>query len=276
MRRVIVGLAVLGIVAAACSEGGGSGATPSGSGAGGCDPLPLKNEGKIIVGAEYPYYPPFLDGPEGNPTGYEADLTHAIVEKLGMTKDEVEWMSVPFTGLFAPGETQFDFDINEITITDERSQVVDFSDPYFDANQGLLVREDTPVASATTLADLKDFQFAAQANTTGLAYIQDTIQPTSEVQIFDDLSAAGAALAGEQVDAVVIDVPIAIGMTDQFAGTTVAGQFITNEQYGILFEKGSSLRTCVNDALQQLKDDGTAQSLQEQYFPGSTDLPVIQ
>jgi polar amino acid transport system substrate-binding protein len=126
------------------------------------------------------------------------------------------------------------------------------------------------------VADLKSYQFAAQANTTGLGYIQDTIQPTKQTQIFDDLSAAGEALAAGQVDAVVIDVPIAIGMTDQFAGTSVAGQFITNEQYGILFEKGSALRPCVNSALQELMDDGTAKSLQEKYFPGSTDLPVIK
>jgi len=276
MRRLIVCLAVLGVVAGACSSSNDSGSTPSAAGSGGCDPLPLKNDGKLIVGAEYPYYPPFLDGKEGSPTGYEADLTNAIAQKMGLTTDQIEWMSVPFTGLFAPGKTQFDFDINEITITDERSQVVDFSDPYFDANQGLLVREGTPIASAKTLADLKGYQFAAQANTTGLSYIQDTIQPTKQPQIFDDLSAAGEALASGQVDAVIIDVPIAIGMTDQFTGTTVAGQFITNEQYGILFEKGSALRTCVNAALQQLKDDGTAKSLQEKYFPGSTELPVIK
>jgi polar amino acid transport system substrate-binding protein len=140
----------------------------------------------------------------------------------------------------------------------------------------LLVREGTPVASATSVADLKGYQFAAQANTTGQSYIEDTIQPTKQPQIFDDLSAAGAAMAAGQVDAVIIDVPIAIGMTDQFPGTTVAGQFITNEQYGILFEKGSALRTCVNAALQELKDDGTAKSLQEKYFPGSTELPVIK
>ena len=102
---------------------------------------------------------------------------------------------------------------------------------------------------------------------------------TTAVRILSTLlSADGGELrvAGHDVKADADAVRDAIGMTGQFPGTTVAGQFITNEQYGILFEKGSALRTCVNAALQELKDDGTAKSLQEKYFPGSTELPVIK
>ena len=284
-RRWFGALALFALVLSACSEpadtgddgnGGTTAPTATDGGGGACENVTTKEEGRLIVGAEYPYYAPFLEGEEGDPTGFEADIVYYIADHMGFSEDDVEWLSVPFTGLFAPGEKPFDFDINEITITEERDQVVDFSDPYFDANQGLLVREGEPIAEATTLDELKQYTFAAQANTTGLAYIEDTIQPDEDPQIFDDLSAAGEALAVGQVDAVIIDVPIAIGMTGQFEGTTVSGQFLTNEQYGILFEEGSPLIGCVNEAIAAMKDDGTLEDLQEEYFPGSTDLPVIE
>ena len=271
MKRATLGVAlilVLGLSLAGC-------ASKKPTAVAGCSPLPLKQAGTLQVGAEFPYYPPFLDGNEGSPTGFEADIANDIAAKMGVTT--VKWVTTPFAGLFAPGSTPFDFDINEITITADRDKVVDFSDPYFDANQGLLVIKGTPIESAQTLADLQQYQFGAQTDTTGLAYIQDTIKPTKEPQIFDDLSAAFEALGVGQLDAVVIDVPIAIGAVQnaQIPNSTVAAQFITNEQYGILFEEGNALRPCVNDAIAKLKADGTFKALDEKYFPGSTDLRTI-
>jgi polar amino acid transport system substrate-binding protein len=128
---------------------------------------------------------------------------------------------------------------------------------------------------AHTVADLQPYHFGAQAGTTGLDYIKDTIKP-AKISEYNDTVTAGQALSLGQIDAVVIDVPIAIPMTDQFKNTEVIGQFITNEGYSMAFEKGSPLVQCVNQALAAMKTDGSMTALTDQYFPGTTaDIPVF-
>ena len=90
------------------------------------------------------------------------------------------WVVVPFNNSFKPGPKDFDFDINQISVTDERDQAVDFSDSYYDVNQALVVLNGTPIADATSVADLKPYQLGAQIGTTSLGYINDTIQPDKD------------------------------------------------------------------------------------------------
>lgn len=241
-----------------------------------CPNPPTNAAGELLVGAEFPA-PPFEIPPLSNPTGFEVDVINEIAKRLEIPT--VKWENFPFTravtvGLVPP----FDLDINEITITPERAQVVDFSDPYFDANQGLMVRNDTPIASATTLAELKQYQLGSQASTTGLAYIKDTIEPDKTPLEFDTITtAANALVLAKSMDGFVMDVPIVIGLTkeSQYAGTSVIGQFITNEKYGILFKKGNPLVSCVNQVLAQMQSDGSLDAMKEQWFPGITEVPTI-
>jgi polar amino acid transport system substrate-binding protein len=241
-----------------------------------CATPPLSTPGTLLVGAEFPA-PPFEIPPLSNPTGFEVDLINEIAKRLNIAT--VKWENFPFTravtvGLVPP----FDLDINEITITDERATVVDFSDPYFDANQGLMVRDGTPIASATTLADLTPYQLGSQVSTTGLAYIKDTIKPDKTPREFDTITtAANALVLAKSIDGFVMDVPIVVGLTTeaQYSGTSVIGQFITNEKYGILFKKGNPLVSCVNQALGTIKGDGTLTTLEEKWFPGITEVPTI-
>jgi polar amino acid transport system substrate-binding protein len=271
MKKNSLGLIVvlvLGLSLSACSS-------KKKTTAAGCDPLPVKQSGVFTVAAEFPYYEPFLIGDQGNPSGYEGDMINAIAAKLKLSK--VTWVNIAFDQLYAPGTKQFDVGISEITITDERKGAVDFSEPYFDANQGILVKADSKYATATQTSDLLDAKFGAEAGTTGLDYVNNQVKPSQSVSQFDTTDVTSEALKTGTIDVQVIDVPIAAGIV---AGSDVplkiVGQFVTNEQYGLALEKGSPLKACVDATITALKADGTLKTLQDKYFPGTTDIPIFQ
>ncbi len=264
---------------AACGDDdddGGSGGGGSGSGSGGSQAadLDLHTEGQLTVGAEFPVQG-FLELPIDDPKGFEVDFADALAKELGVPK--VQWVSTPFSGLFSPAPKDFDMAINEITITEERSQVVDFSVPYFDANQGFLVTKGGPAEGVQSIDEMKDLLFGFQAATTGGDYINDTIQPNEQPREFSTLGAAVQALANGQIDAFLMDVAIGSEIVKE-RGDEVAmpGQFVTNEQYGVLFEKENPLRTEVNKAIEAIKADGTLKRLQAKWFPGTEDLPALE
>jgi polar amino acid transport system substrate-binding protein len=234
----------------------------------------LKEPGVLTVGAEPPA-PPFIIPPfPDNPTGFEVDIAEEIGRRLEL---ETKWIEFVWTNLFSPAPKPFDFDINETTITDERDKVVDFSIPYFEANQSLLVHKGTDAESAATLDDVKGLLLGAQEATTGLGYIGDTIKPSQKARIFPTTAAANQALLNETIDAFIIDLPIAAGLVGENPDDlVVVGQFITNENWGIVFEEGSELRQHVDRVLQEMMDDGTLKEFQDKWLPGTTDVPVIE
>jgi polar amino acid transport system substrate-binding protein len=275
MRKHLAAFAVVGVVLTACGT-----TTPSTSskspkaGTDPCKPAPVNTAGTLTVGTSYPYYKPFKSGPKDNPSGFEADLAHELATRMNL--NTVAWSVAPFESLYAPGPKEWDLAMDEISYTNERAQVVDFSGPYYTIQQGLLVRKGTPITSAHTIADLQKYHFGAQTGTTGLDYIKSTIDP-AKVSQYDDTVTAGQALSLGQIDAVVIDVPIAIPMTDQFKNTEVIGQFLTNESYNMTLVKGNPVLQCVNEALNSMKTDGALKTLTDKYFPGTTaDIPVFE
>ncbi len=143
--------------------------------------------------------------------------------------------------------------------------MVDFSDPYFEANQAILVHKGTDAENATTMADIQGLLLGAQDTTTGLSYIKDTIKPSQDPRVFSTTVAANQALLNKTIDAFIIDLPIAAGLVGENPDDLVViGQFITNENWGIVFEDGSELVPYVNEALAAMKEDGTLVELQEQ------------
>jgi polar amino acid transport system substrate-binding protein len=262
---------------AACGDDddddGGSGGGGGGGGSQQAD-LDLHTEGQLTVGAEFPVKG-FLELPIDDPKGFEVDFADALAKELGVPK--VQWVSTPFNGLFSPAPKDFDMAINEITITEERSQVVDFSVPYFDANQGFLITKGGPAEGVTSIAEMKDLLFGFQTATTGGTYIQEEIQPGEQPRQFTTLGAAVQALANGQIDAFLMDVAIGAEIVKERGDEVdMTGQFITNEQYGVLFEKGNPLREQVNQAIEKIKADGTLEELQAKWFPGSEDLPAFE
>jgi polar amino acid transport system substrate-binding protein len=275
MRKFLIGLAS-SLILAACAPVDEPPAAQS-PGADECAPanLSLREPGTLTAGTSFPYYEPFKSGPRRNPDGFEPDIVSELAERMGLS--DVAWAIAPFEALYAPGTKPYDFAIDQISITEDRAQVVDFSDPYYRIQQGLLIRGGTPIENASTMDELKQYQFGAQAGTTGLSYIEDVIQPDDQPNQYNDTKDAAQALANGQIDAVVIDVPIAIPLTEDYEGTVVAAQFITDEGYGMTFVKGSPLVQCVNEALQAMTDDGTLQQLQDEWLPElAVDIKVIE
>jgi polar amino acid transport system substrate-binding protein len=281
MRKVFVlVLALLALTAASC--GGEDEATPTqtaGAGTettgGGPDVTGLTKEpGILTVGAEPPA-PPFIIPPyPDNPTGFEVDIAKEIGTRLGL---ETEFMEFVWTNLFSPAPKPFDFDINETTITAERDEVVDFSIPYFEANQAVLVHQGTDAENVASTADVAGLLLGAQEATTGLSYIRKTIKPSQTERVFPTTAAANQALLNETIDAFIIDLPIAAGLVGENPDElVVVGQFITNEEWGIVFEEGSPMVEPVNQVLQEMIDDGTLAELQDKWLPGTTDVPELQ
>jgi polar amino acid transport system substrate-binding protein len=264
------------VALAACGDDdddGGNGGN-GGGGGGQAAELDLHTDGQLTIGAEFPVKG-FVELPIDDPKGFEVDLGDAIAKELGVPK--VQWKNTPFTGLFSPAPKDFDMAINEITITEDRSRVVDFSVPYFDANQGFVIKKGGPAEGVQSIAEMKDLQFGVQATTTGAAYVKDEIQPDSQPREFSTLPALTQALVNGQVDAMLMDVAISAEIVkERREDVEMTGEFITDERYGILFEKGNALRQPVNEALRKLEANGTLERLQAKWFPGTEDLPELQ
>jgi polar amino acid transport system substrate-binding protein len=269
----LLAIAVVSLAFAAC----GDDEEPASSGGSGSDSgsqLNLKTDGQLTVGAEFPV-PGFLELPIEDPKGFEADLAKALAAELGVAK--VKWVSTPFSGLFSPAPKPFDMAINEVTITPERAKVVDFSDPYFNANQGYLVTKGGPGESADSIAAMKDLQFGFQATTTGGTYIKDKIQPSKQPREYSTLGAATKALANGQIDAFLMDVAIGSSIIKKLPDDiAMPGQFETGEKYGIVFQKGNALRADVNKAIATLTSNGKIEELQAKWFPGTESLKVFE
>ena len=254
--------------------------------------LELIEDGRLTIGTDNPAFPPWFEGgtPEGSEweindpstgEGFESAVAYAVAEELGFAEDEVDWVVVPFNNSFRPGQKDFDFDINQISVTEERDRAVDFSDSYYEVNQSLVALEGTPITEATSLADLAEYRLGAQVGTTSLDYIQENIQPEQEPRVYDTSNDVVAALNGSQIDGIVVDLPTAFFLvgSGEVENGTVVGQFPSTggqEHFGMLFEEGNPLRDCVNEALDTLRDDGTLEEIQQEWLSENTSAPVLE
>lgn len=238
--------------------------------------------GALTVGTDSPAYPPwFTDNDPTNGEGFESAVAYAVADRLGFSADQVTWVKVKFNSSYKPGAKKFDFDINQISITPARAEVVDFSDGYYADSQAVIALEDSPAADATTVADLQSLKLGAQTGTTSLSAIRDVIQPDAEERVFPETTAAKQALLNGQVDAIVADLPTAFYIVAaEIPEASIIGQFQADtgaqEEFGMLFEKGSSLVPCVNQALQSMKDDGSLGQIEQEWLSDTVDVPVLQ
>jgi polar amino acid transport system substrate-binding protein len=242
--------------------------------------LVLVSEGVLTIGTDDPAFPPWFDFDPTSGNGFESAVAYAVAEELGFTRDEVVWTTVPFNASYAPGPKDFDFDINQISITPERAEAVTFSDGYYTVNQAIIGFEGSPAAGANSVADLKGVQLGAQVGTTSLAFITDVIQPDVEPLVFDTNNDAKSAFEAGTLDALVLDLPTAFYVVAvEIEGAEVIGQFPTvgdePEQFGLLFELGNPLADCVNQALGRLRDSGRLADIEREQLSEATGAPVI-
>lgn len=274
-------LALAGCAPADNADSGSAGSSTAPASAAECTPdkLQTTTPGTLTVATDDPAYEPwFVDNTPENGQGYESAVAYAIGEKLGYTKDKITWKRVPFTAVTQPGDHQFDFDVNQVSITDERKNAVDFSSGYYDVKQAVVTREGSTIASAKSVADLKDAKLGAQVGSTSLATITDQISSTAQPSVFDTNDAAVQALKNGQIDGVVVDLPTAFYMTGaQLDDGVILGQIDPSgapEQFGAVLPKGSPITACVSSAVDELRNDGTLTKLEEQWLTGQG-VPVL-
>jgi ABC-type amino acid transport substrate-binding protein len=234
----------------------------------------LVTDGTLTVGTELPA-PPFWIGEDYDSItgGFEVDLAKEMAKRLNLAS--TKFVEMPFTGLVAGQQCPCDIDFSQVTITDDRAKVVKFTEPYFDANQGILAKKGTKVSS---LADAKGLRWGAQLNTTGASYIADTIKPNTEAKLFNTTVDAFTALSAGQIDAVLLDTPIVLGAVKQkqVPNGEVVGQFQTGEQYGAVVNRDSKNLDAFNQVIRQLKSEGFIDQLFKKYFADPVTVPVIK
>jgi len=238
--------------------------------------------GKLTIGTDLPAYPPYFvtddaskeNGDPASGKGFESAVAYAVATGLGFSNTDVVWKTVPFNSSYAPGTKAFDFDINQISITPDRSKVVDFSDGYYTVNQAIVSLKDSPIANATTVAELKDANLGTQVGTTSAAFIEDVVKPTNKAQIFNDTNDAKSAMQSGRLDGIVVDLPTAYYVTAaEIPNSKIVGQFPAQaggEEFGLLFGKGNSLVGCVNTVLANMKASGELQKLQDTWLAGES------
>lgn len=238
-----------------------------------CTPEAMQtlSPGTLTIATDDPAYEPwFVDNAPENGKGYESAVGYAIGEKLGYPKDKITWKRVPFNAVVQPGDHQFDLDLNQVSITEERKNAVDFSSSYYDVKQAVVTREGSPVASVTSIADLKDAKLGAQVGTTSYTAITEQIQASRQPLVFDTNDAAVQALKNGQVDAVVVDLPTAFYMIGaQLDDGVILGQIEPEgqpEQLGAVLPKNSPITACVTGAVDALRADGTLEKLENEWL----------
>ncbi|UUU21208.1 ABC transporter substrate-binding protein [Streptomyces sp. DSM 40750] len=279
--------ALLTAVAVGCApqpeEDTSGSASASASGAS-CAKGELSTEatGKLTIATDSPAYEPWFknDDPK-NGEGFESAVAYAVAKELGYDKADVVWQSVPFNKAFAPGEKTFDFDINQVSISDERKKAVDFSSGYYDVRQAVIALKDSEAAKAASIADLKKLHLGAQVGTTSLNHLNDVVKPTQEPAAYSKNDQAKSALKNGQIDAIVVDLPTAFYITAaEVTDATIVGQFEnqggTPEQFGLVLDKGSALTSCVTAAVDALREDGTLAKTEQEWLSDAVDAPVLK
>ena len=243
---------------------------------------PTIESGKLTIATGTPAFEPWVVGyaPESG-EGFEAAVAYAVAGELGYSNENVVWVRTGFDEAIQPGAKNFDFNLQQYSITEERKATVSFSDPYYSTNQAVVGFADSPVASATKVSELKDLKFGAQSGTTSLDFINNVIKPTNEPFVYDDNAGAKAALEAKQIDAIVVDLPTAFYISAvEIEGSKVIGQFplsdaVAADNFGLLFDKDNKLVDCVNTALGALKESGKLAEIEKTWLADKTNAPVI-
>jgi polar amino acid transport system substrate-binding protein len=271
VKRLLPLLSIAALVSllAACGGSGGGNSTPTTTSSGSA--VPTIHPGKLVVGFDLPA-PAFWNGQASgttikDPSGFEYGLALDVAKQLGISKNNVTFLRAPFATILLAGKKPYDFAMEETTITPQRAKVIGFSSPYFDANQGVLLAKG--VKKPTSVNDLKSLQTCAQANTTGLDWIQHQLRPAKQPLVYSASSdAAFTAVQHGACQALILDLPIIEAQNQKVPGAYggVVGQIDTHEGYGAVFAKGSPLIPDVSKAINKLQSNGTISSLTKQWF----------
>ncbi|HVQ60330.1 MAG TPA: ABC transporter substrate-binding protein [Solirubrobacterales bacterium] len=241
--------------------------------------LDTQKAGVLTVATDKPAFPPYFeDDDPTNGEGFESAVAYAIGKELGYPAAKVEWTVEPFNSSYAPGPKDFDFDVNQISITAPREKQVDFSTPYYTANQAIVALKDSDAASASSLEELQDAKIGVQIGTSSLEAVEAEIDPSDKPQVFNNSTDVVTALKNETIDAVAVDLPTALYLTAvQVPAATVVGQFSApgGDEWGALLQKDSPLTACVSQAVEDLSESGELQKITDRWMSQAAGAPNL-
>ncbi len=260
----------------ACSS---SDSTESASGS--CEKADLVTvaDGVLTIATGEPaYYPWVIDDAPESGEGFEAAVAYAVATQLGFSNDEVKWVRTTFDSAVTPGEKNFDFNLQQFSITEERKAAVDFSSPYYTAPQAIVSFKGSKIDGKSSIADLKDAKLGAAVGTTSLDAIES--QLGLKASVFNDNAAGVSALKNQQIDGLVVDLPTAFYLAGvEVENGIIVGQLSasgTGDQFGLLLTKGSALTSCVSAAVDAITADGTLASITDTWLATNTGSPVLK
>jgi polar amino acid transport system substrate-binding protein len=231
-----------------------------------------------IATGEPAYYPWVIDDAPESGEGFEAAVAYAVATQLGFSKDEVKWVRTTFDSAVTPGEKNFDFNLQQFSITEERKAAVDFSSPYYTAPQAIVSFKGSKIDGKTSFAELKDAKLGAAVGTTSLDAIET--QLGLKASVFNDNAAGVSALKNKQIDGLVVDLPTAFYLSGvEVENGIIVGQLPSSgsgDQFGLLLTKGSALTSCVSGAVDAITADGTLASITDTWLATNTGSPVLK
>ena len=243
--------------------------------------LPTITAGKLTIGTGLPaYYPWVLDDTPESGEGFEAAIAYAVAEELGFAPEDVIWVRTTFEEAIQPGPKNFDFNLQQYSITEERKAAIDFSSPYYYTAQTVITIAGSAAEGVTDLAGLKGLIIGAQTGTTSLKAIEDIIQPSAGAQVFNSNDDAKAALANGQVDAIVVDLPTAFYLTGvELDGGIILGQLEgaeAGDSFGLVLDKDSALTAAVTAAVEAIRESGKLAAIETEWLADYAGAPVLK
>ncbi len=235
--------------------------------------------GKLTIATGEPaYYPWIIDDKPETGNGFEGAVAYAVAKQLGFDAADVVWVRTTFDSAVTPGEKNFDFNLQQFSITDERKTAVDFSSPYYTAPQAIVSFKGSKIDGKTSLADLKGAKLGAAVGTTSLDAISTQIG--AKPQVFNDNAAGVSALKNKQIDGLVVDLPTAFYLSGvEVPNGIIVGQLPSTgsgDQFGLLLTKGSSLTSCVSGAVDAITADGTLAAITDKWLATDAGAPVLK
>jgi polar amino acid transport system substrate-binding protein len=272
--------AVIAIAAAAASLAACAGSPSSSSTAAADGELQTVTAGKLTIATGEPNYEPwFVDDDPSNGKGFEGAVANAVAEQLGFDASDIVWTRTGFDAAIAPGPKDWDINIQQFSVTDERKNAVDFSSPYYTTTQAVVALNSSPAASATTIDALKKAKVGVAAGTTSYTVAKEQ-RGDANLSVFNPVVDVVIALQAGQIDAMITDLPGAFYVTGAVVDdSSVTGQFASSDggdEFAFVLPKGSALTSAVSDAVDALREDGTLDALQQEWLSDAVDVPVLK
>ena len=235
--------------------------------------------GKLTIATGEPaYYPWIIDDKPETGNGFEGAVAYAVAKQLGFDAADVVWVRTTFDSAVTPGEKNFDFNLQQFSITADRQKAVDFSSPYYTAPQAIVSYKGSKIDGKTSIADLKNAKLGAAVGTTSLDAISNQIGATP--QVFNDNAAGVSALKNKQIDGLVVDLPTAFYLSGvEVPNGLIVGQLPSTgagDQFGLLLSKGSKLTSCVSGAVDAITADGTLAAITDKWLATDAGAPVLK